>query len=53
MKRIVDLFKSKKQEKPSVEKSHQLLCEAFGRMLRYTREVRQGPYRINNDIWYG
>lgn len=51
MKRFIDLFKSKKQEKPS-EKPHQAFSDAFGRMLDYALELRQGPYRIDNDIWY-
>ena len=51
MKRIGDLFKSKKQEKPSVARSHQALCDAFGRMFDYVYRL-QGPHRINNDIWY-
>lgn len=51
MKRITDLFKSKNQEKPSVERSHQLLCEAFGRMFDYVYR-QKGPYRIDSDIWY-
>jgi hypothetical protein len=48
MKRFIAFFKSKKQEKPSIESSHQLLCDAFGRMLDCTRKSRQ----IDNDIWY-
>lgn len=46
MKRFIDFFKSKEQEKPSVEKSHQLLCDAFGRMFEYASRQR-GPYRID------
>jgi hypothetical protein len=51
MKRFINFFKSKKQVMPS-EKPHQAFSEAFGRMLNYAREIRQGPYLINNDIWY-
>ena len=51
MKRFIDFFKSKKQEKPSIESSHQLLCDAFVRMFDYASRQR-GPYRIDNDIWY-
>lgn len=51
MKRFIDLFKSKKQEKPSIESSYQLLCDAFERMFDYASRQR-GPYRIDNDIWY-
>lgn len=47
MKRFIDLFKSKKQEKPS-EKPHQAFSDAFGRMLDYAQKSRQ----IDNDIWY-
>ena len=48
MKRFINFFKSKKQEKPSIERSHQLLDDAFGRMLDCARKSRQ----IDNDIWY-
>lgn len=47
MKRFLNLFKSKKQEKPS-EKPHQAFSDAFGRMLDYAQKSRQ----IDNDIWY-
>lgn len=51
MKRFINLFKFKKQGMPS-EKPHQAFSDAFGRMLDYALELRQGPYRIDNDIWY-
>lgn len=51
MKRFIDFFKSKKQEKPSIESSHQLLCDAFEKMFDYAYRQR-GPYRTYNDIWY-
>lgn len=51
MKRFIDFVKSKKQEKPSIESSHQLLCDAFGKMFDYVSRQR-GSYRIDNDIWY-
>lgn len=47
MKRFLNLFKSKKQGKPS-EKPHHAFSEAFGRMLDYVQKSRQ----IDNDIWY-
>lgn len=46
MIRFLNLFKSKKQEKPS--EKHQAFSDAFGRMLDYARMSRQ----IDNDIWY-
>lgn len=51
MKKFFDLFKRNKQEVPS-EKPHQAFSDAFGRMLDYAREIRQGPYLIDSDIWY-
>ena len=47
MKRFINFSNPKKQEVPS-EKSHQALCDAFGRMLDYAQKSRQ----IDNDIWY-
>lgn len=52
MKRFIDLFKSKKQEKLPSENSYQVLCDAFGVMLEYARKSRQWSYIIDNDIWY-
>lgn len=51
MKRFINFFKSKKKEIPS-EKPHQAFSDAFGRMLDCVLYLRQGPYRIDNDIWY-
>ena len=51
MKRFINFLKFKNQEKPSIESSHQLLCDAFGRMFDYA-SCQQGPNRIDNDIWY-
>lgn len=48
MKRFINFFKSKKQEKTPSEKPHQAFSDAFGRMLDCTRKSRQ----IDNDIWY-
>lgn len=52
MKRFIDLFKFKKQVKLPSENPHQSVSDAFRMMLEYTREIRQGHYRIDNDIWY-
>jgi len=51
MKRVFNLFKSKKQEMSS-EKSYQVLSDTFGRMLDCAFELRQGSHRRDNDIWY-
>lgn len=51
MKRFINFFKSKKQEKTPIESSRQALDDAFGRMFDYASRQR-GPYRIDNDIWY-
>ena len=52
MKRFINFFKSKKQEKTPIESSHQALHDAFGRMFDYVSSLQRGPYRIDNDIWY-
>ena len=53
MKKFFDLFKRNKHEVDiEEEESKQALSIAFRNMIEYAREIRQGPYLINNDIWY-
>lgn len=49
MKKLLNFFKHNKQEK---DERFQALSDAFGTMLEYARKSRQGPYVIDNDIWY-
>lgn len=59
MKKFFDLFKRNKHEaeieekrKEIEEERKQALSIAFRNMIEYAREIRQGPYLIDNDIWY-
>lgn len=52
MKKFFDLFKRNKHEAEIEEESKQAFSIAFRNMIEYAREIRQGPYLINNDIWY-
>ena len=51
MKKFFDLFKRNKHEAEIEEEGKQALSNAFGRMFDYASR-QQGPYRIDNDIWY-
>lgn len=52
MKKFFDLFKRNKHEADIEEERYQALSIAFRNMIEYAREIRQGPYLIDNDIWY-
>ena len=53
MKKFFDLFKRNKHEADIEEEERmQALSIAFRNMIEYAREIRQGPYLIDNDIWY-
>ena len=52
MKKFFDLFKRNKHEAEIEEEGKQALSNAFRNMIEYAREIRQGPYLIDNDIWY-
>lgn len=54
MKKFFDLFKRNKHEADIEEEEErkQALSIAFRNMIEYAREFRQGPYLIDNDIWY-
>lgn len=52
MKKFFDLFKRNKHEAEIEEERKQALSNAFGNMIEYAREIKQGPYLIDNDIWY-
>lgn len=53
MKKFFDLFKRNKHEADIEEEERkQALSIAFRNMIEYAREIKQGPYLIDNDIWY-
>lgn len=52
MKKFFDLFKRNKHEADIEEERKLALSIAFRNMIEYAREIRQGPYLIDNDIWY-
>lgn len=52
MKKFFDLFKRNKHKADIEEERKQALSIAFRNMIEYAREIRQGPYLIDNDIWY-